>query len=270
MEMNIEKAYAVYFSPTGTTERAVIACAAGTGLPYETIDLTTLKNRQAFGHYFSKTDLMIAGTPVYGGRIPRNLDDFFSGLEGNGAPAVALVVYGNREYEDALMELKIRLEERGFKVIAGAAFIGEHTFSKNIAGGRPDASDLKMAGEFGKKALKAIEKATPGQLTVKGNYPYTARGSDPAKMPIATVALITPTEDCTLCGTCAEECPWGVITVGDNVTIDYTRCLRCLRCVRVCPVGALKINHPGFYAAVAKFEEWMKGRHKEPEVFLPE
>jgi ferredoxin len=270
IEMNIKQAYSIYFSPTGTTEKAANAIAAGTGLPYERIDLTTLKNRQTFRHSFNNNDFVIAGTPVYGGRIPNNLDDFFSGLRGNGAPAVALVVYGNREYEDALIELKIRLEERNFKVIAGSAFIGEHTFSNKIAGGRPDASDLKTAGEFGSKVIREIDKAMRGKLAVKGNYPYVAKGDDPAKMgPAAAAALITATKDCTLCGICAEECPWGAITVGDTVSVDYTRCLRCLRCIRVCPAGALKIDNPDYYAMVTKFEERMSGRHQEPELFLP-
>jgi ferredoxin len=269
--MKIKTVYSIYFSPTGTTEKAANAIATGTGLPYESIDLTRFKNRQTSRHSFSKNDLVIAGTPVYGGRIPINLDDFFSGLSGNGAPVVALVVYGNREYEDALIELKIRLEERGFKVIAAAAFIGEHTYSHQIAGGRPDASDLKTAGEFGGKIIRQIDKATRGKLTVKGNYPYIAMGSDPAKMgPAAAAALVTATGDCTRCGVCADECPWGVITVGDTVSVDYTRCLRCLRCIRVCPAGALKINNPDFYTAIAKFEERMSGRHQEPELFFPE
>jgi ferredoxin/flavodoxin len=269
--MNIKQAYSIYFSPTGTTEKAASAIAAGTGLPYERIDLTTVQSRQTSRRSFSENDLVIAGAPVYGGRIPKNIDDFFSSLNGNGAPAVALVMYGNREYEDALIELKIRLEECGFRVIAGAAFIGEHTFSSKIGGGRPDAIDLKTAEDFGGKVIREIDKVMRGKLTVKGNYPYIFPGADSTTMsPTAKEALVTATEDCTLCGICAEECPWGAITIADIVTVDYTRCLRCLRCVRACPAGALKINNPNYYVALAKFEDKLAGRHQEPELFFPE
>lgn len=269
--MIIKKAYAIYFSPTGTTEKAVTAIAEGTGLPHEKIDLTPMQARQTFKSSFSKNDLVVVGLPVYGGRLPKNLDNFFSGLSGNGTPAIALVMYGNREYEDAIIELKIRLEERGFKVIVGAAFIGEHTFSKNIATGRPNEGDLKIAREFGGKIIREIDKAMAGKLTVKGNFPFTARGFDPVNSgPATTAALVTATDGCTLCGLCAEECPWGVITVDDTVTVDYTKCQRCLRCIRICPSGALKINDPKYYEAVAKFEQWLKGRHREPELFLAE
>jgi ferredoxin len=269
--MDIQKTYAVYFSPTGTTEKAVIAVAEGTGLPTEKLDLTSLKSRVGFSRSFSKKDLVVVGMPVYGGRLPMYLDNFFYGLNGKGAPAIALVMYGNREYEDALIELKIRLEERGFKVIAGAVFIGEHTYSKNIATGRPNAADLKIAQEFGTQVIKGIDKAIASTLTVKGNYPYIAKGSKPTEGgPIFTVALIATTDDCTLCGLCAEECPWGAITMGDKVTTDYTKCLRCLRCIKICPVTARVIPNPKYNEYANKFAEWLKDRRREPELFLAE
>src|SRR4030042_4085254 len=166
--MDIKKVYAVYFSPTGTTEKTSIAIAEGTGIPYEKVDLTTRQARKVFKHTFKKNELTIVGLPVYGGRLPKKLDDFFSGLHGNSSPAIALVLYGNREYEDALIELQLILEKRGFNVIAGAAFIGEHTFSKNIATGRPDAGDLAIARAFGRKSASFIAGDKQGVLTVKG------------------------------------------------------------------------------------------------------
>jgi ferredoxin len=268
--MNTEKAYAVYFSPTGTTERAVTACAEGTGLPYEKIDLTLPKTRQKSDYSFAKTGLVIAGLPVYGGRLPKHLDDFFSGLKGDGTPAAALVMYGNREYEDALIELKIRLEGRGFNVIAGAAFIGEHTFSNKIATGRPDAGDLEIARDFGKKALEAVEKATPGKLTVKGNYPYVVGGFDPTQPRFLTAAAtINTSEDCTRCGLCAENCPWGAIDGDDYAKIDTLKCLRCFRCIKYCPAEAKKVTDPMFYERLREFEKRLNAVRKEPEIFLP-
>ena len=50
-------------------------------------------------------------------------------LQAHNTPAVCVVVYGNRAYDDALLELKDILTERGCRPIAGAAFIGEHSFS---------------------------------------------------------------------------------------------------------------------------------------------
>ena len=63
--------------------------------------------------------------------------------------AVAVVVYGNRDYDDALLELRDWCVAHGFVPVAGAAFIGEHSYSRPdrpIAGGRPDNPDLHKPG----------------------------------------------------------------------------------------------------------------------------
>jgi ferredoxin len=212
--MDIKKACSIYFSPTGTTQKAVTAFTEGLGKPYEKFDLTTPGVRQSFKRSFGSDELVVAGLPVYSGRLPMRLDDFFTGLKGNGAPAVAIVVYGNREYEDALLELKMRLEDNGFKVIAGAAFIGEHTFSSKIATGRPNAEDLDTAREYGKKTISVIGEGISIRLNVKGNYPFVAKGFNPSLPggPLSTYGIIDTTEYCIHCGACVEQCPWGAIS----------------------------------------------------------
>lgn len=66
----------------------------------------------------------------------------------NNCTAIIVVVYGNWDYVDALIELRDIAVKMGFKPIAAAAFIGEHSFSTEdspIAYGRPDISDLNIA-----------------------------------------------------------------------------------------------------------------------------
>lgn len=58
---------------------------------------------------------------------------------------------GNRNYDDALIELRNILEQDGFRTVAGGAFVSEHSFSKTLAAGRPDAKDLASMQEFGSK-----------------------------------------------------------------------------------------------------------------------
>lgn len=271
LDMVLKKVYSMYFSPTGTTEKAVLAFAEGTSLPSEKIDLTLPKIRQTFKRSFTKNALVIVGMPVYGGRLPQSLDDFFSGLNGKDTPAVALVMYGNREYEDALIELKIQLGERGFNVVAGAAFIGEHTFSRNIATGRPNAKDLDIARGFGRKTMKEISQAPSRTLTVKGNYPYAAKGFDPTQPgPLTTFINITTSESCTQCGLCAENCPWGAIDGDDFSVINSTKCYRCFRCIKNCPVNAKEAKDEKFLAFLPQFEMRLNATRKEPELFLPQ
>ena len=269
--MKIKKVYAIYFSPTRTTQKSVLAFVAGTDVPFEDIDLTLPESRRTFNHIFNDDELVVVGLPVYGGRLPKNLEDFFSGLKGNSTPAVAVLAYGNREYDDALIELKMRLEERGFVVRAGAAFIGEHTFSSQIAAGRPDSTDLSIAFDFGRRTLASIEADSDGKLDLKGNYPFVWKGYDPSvHIDFPPHPRLTTTESCTQCGICAEACPWGAIDPEDCKIRDYTKCMICYRCLKNCPPEAIQVTGEKFLTFLPQFIARLNVQRREPELFLPE
>lgn len=102
-------------------------------------------------------ELCVIVTPVYGGRVPALALQRLQRLKGNGAPAILVVVYGNRDYEDALLELRDTAISLGFVPLTAGAFIGEHSYSTPelpIAAGRPDTDDLQQAREFGKNSLE--------------------------------------------------------------------------------------------------------------------
>jgi len=260
--MIINKAVCLYFSPTGNTHRAVAAFAFGTGLPREAIDLTTPRARASFSRAFARDELAVIGLPVYAGRLPPNMEPFFCALQGNGATAVAIVTYGNREYDDALLELQLKLEECGFKVRAAAAFIGEHSLSRKIATDRPDAADLRAALDFGKQTVTSIAGGAGGRPLVKGNHPFTAKGAAPLYRPVTA-------QNCLRCGLCVDNCPFGAISAEDCATINVDKCFYCFRCVKYCPVGAKQFTDEKFLAWLPGFEARLNARRREPELFLP-
>ena len=46
--------------------------------------------------------------------------------------------------------------------------------------------------------------------------------------------------DCIACGACADACPAGAISMGDeHYEIDQDKCLSCGACVDTCPTGAI-------------------------------
>ncbi|MGW8195616.1 MAG: flavodoxin family protein, partial [Desulforhopalus sp.] len=139
--MNINKVWAVFFSPTRTTKKIVEAVLSGiAGNNVGTYDLTY--SAEGIGREFHDDELVVFGVPVYAGRVAPLAVERLAGVRGNKSPAVLVVVYGNRDYEDALIELRDLAEKASFIPVAAAAFIGEHSFSSEdfpIAQGRPDS-----------------------------------------------------------------------------------------------------------------------------------
>jgi flavodoxin len=104
--MNISSATLVYFSPTQTTKKVVEGVARGVRV--DTVEHLDLTPPQAKTRECEEMNdgLAIIGAPVYGGRIPGDVAHRLRRLKGNDTPAVVIVVYGNRAYGDALLELR--------------------------------------------------------------------------------------------------------------------------------------------------------------------
>lgn len=254
--------YAVYFSPTGTT-RTVATEIARTmaqelGADVRTIDFTPSGQHPA-DVVCAKHDVLVFGFPVYAGRVPELLLDKIARFSGDGTPAVVVGLYGNRDYDDALLEAADLLTGRGFDVVAAGAFIGEHSMTPRVATGRPDANDLAIAARFGEDAAKALLAGAHDALSIKGNRPYKDRPA-PADIRPQT------TDACTSCGICAAHCPMGIIDPDEPARVE-AGCLRCNACVKRCPQDAKFFDSEMTNKVVAMLEGNFMSR-KEPELFL--
>lgn len=264
--MKISTAKLIYFSPTRTTRKALEGIAAG--LDVERVEHLDLTRSQAdTAAETVQADLVILGAPVYSGRIPQTAVNRISKLKARNVPAVVVVVYGNRAYEDALLELKDLAEAAGFTPMAAGAFIGEHSFSGEaipIACGRPDEEDMKEATDFGSRIQNKLDGARDladlHPLKVPGNHPYRERHTLPAGSPTTREAL------CSLCGTCADVCPVEAITVGDVVTTDAALCIYCCACIKFCPETARVMMVPKVNEIAEKLSTLCADR-KTPEWF---
>ena len=264
--MEIKKLKLIYFSPTGTSKRTVEAVAKGIHGERDRIDLTP-PEAETIEHKFSGKELIIIAAPVYGGRIPLTAVKRIQNLRGDSTPAVLIVVYGNRAYEDALLELKEITTEIGFKPVAGAAFIGEHSFDTKetpIATGRPDRQDLEKAVAFGEKIRIKVENMTGDipALEVPGKKPYRERWQ--------RAELVSPdtNEDlCVRCGRCAEVCPVAAVEVRDTAETRKESCILCNACVKNCPTEARAMISPH----LLKTALWLHTNYserREPETYL--
>ena len=251
--MNVEKWIIAHFSPTGGTRKVADAIAAGFQVPVEELDLTGEVSPVTLG----EKDALMAVLPVYAGRVPQISLERLSALKGNGQKAVAVVVYGNREYEDALLETRYALEAMGFCVVAAAAFIAEHSIVRSIAAGRPDGEDESLCRQFAADVMAKPEDAAPVQ--VPGNNPY--RELKPSAFHPAA------NESCVRCGACARQCPVGAIPLDDPRQTNNDLCINCMRCVEICPQQCRALPEPFVAAAAGMLREKAAG-YKRPVVFL--
>lgn len=251
--MNIEKWIIAHFSPTGGTRKVADAIAAGLNTPVVEMDLTKEVSSTTLG----ENDGLMAVLPVFAGRVPQISLERLSALKGNGQKAVAVVVYGNREFDDALLETKDALEAGGFRVIAAAAFIAEHSIVRSIAAGRPDAEDEALCRQFAADVMAKADDAAPVQ--VPGNTPYKELKPS-AFHPAAN-------EDCVKCGVCAQHCPVGAIPLDDPSKALNDLCINCMRCVEACPQQCRALPD-AFLNMITQMLNQNAAGYKKPVVFL--
>ncbi len=266
--MDFNSGKLIYFSPTHTTKKIIRAIASVLPLDrFEDLDLTLPDaDRRIFPEVGN--ELTILGTPVYAGRVPAVAARRLKRIQAKGSPVLVVVVYGNREFEDALLELKNIAIQQGFRPFAAGAFIGEHSYSTTkvpIASGRPDESDLKKAMEMGTMVFKKLQRILGLKdwsiRKVPGNFPYKER------MPISNESPRTQETLCTLCGTCATVCPTAAVVLNDSVVTEPELCILCQACVKNCPTGARITEVP----RIKQLAESLHSNHfnrKEPEFFL--
>ncbi|MDY4483131.1 EFR1 family ferrodoxin [Butyricicoccus porcorum] len=274
--MKIQRIRLIYFSATGTTQK-VLRCMGETlaqelGAAVQEDDFTLPAAREQTVACMPD-ELALVGTPVYAGRVPNVLLPYLKGqLTGSGAPAVPIVLFGNRNYDDALIELRDLLEAAGFRTVGGAAFVGEHSFSDILAAGRPDAADLKRAEEFAHALahkVRTLECVPEQPVPVNGQTPirpyYTPR--DRQGNPVNILKVKPKVNDrCDACGLCTEVCPMGSIDRTD--VRKYTGiCIKCGACIKKCPQQARYYDDAGYLYHQHELEEGYT-RRAEIELFL--
>lgn len=260
--MAVTCVHAVYFSGTGTTKKTVTriasAIASALNVPCKVHDYTLSEARQQ-ELSFTAEDLAVVGCPTYAGRVPNLLMPYLRDkVRGSGTLVVPVVLFGNRNYDDALMELSQLLTANGCTVIAGGAFVGEHSFSTTLGAGRPNAADEAEMDAFAAKIAAKLAAEDTSPVTVGGCDPirpyYTPRDRHGNPINILKVKPKTDMEKCGGCGLCAVRCPMGSIDVADVSQVKGV-CIKCCACVKGCPTGAKYFDDAGYLYHKSELEE---------------
>lgn len=268
--------FELMFSPTGGTKKVSAMFAKGLkkamtattakAISQESVVIDLLKRDKDYSACaFSAKDICIVSVPSYGGRVPETAVSRLSQMKGNGARAILLVVYGNRDYDDTFAELQDTLEAAGFVCAAGIAAIAEHSIMHQFATGRPDQEDEEQLKGFAETIWKKLEKQTNTEKTIceeleKQTNTAETDDREEARMPGSSSAgLVLPGnrpyrkydgvpmkpqagKTCTRCGICAKECPAGAIPADNPSKTNTESCISCMRCIAVCPEHARSIS----------------------------
>ena len=187
--------------------------------------------------------------------------------------AVPVVLFGNRNYDDALIELRDILQQDGFRCVAAGAFVGEHSFSRTLGAGRPDDGDMAGQAAFAREICEKLAGQAGTEMapvSVRGETPirpyYTPRDRHGNPINILKVKPKTDPDKCGGCGLCAELCPMGSI---DPADVSQVRgiCIKCCACVKKCPSGAKYFDDPGYLFHQHELED-VYTRRAENEWFV--
>lgn len=254
MNKNIRE---IYFSPSGRTKKLSELFVDNFNGNKKTFDFflkDEIKNQN-----LGEEDLLIVTLPVYAGRIPKICVNKLKKFKGNNTPAIALVAYGNRDYDDALLELSDILKEQGFKILGAAAFITRHSIFPEVAENRPDEEDEIKIKDFANKCKNKLESLEINELEIKGNRPYKEGNKKP----------LMPTGDelCINCGKCVRICPVEAISKNNPRETDKDKCINCTACIYNCPTGSRTYHMEQYKIGYEKFKI-DNAERKEPEIFI--
>lgn len=248
----------ILFSPTGGTARAADILCRGLGDAWEVTDLMDrdIAERRIS---FTPADICVVAVPSFAGRVPKPAGDRLASMKGNQARAILLCAYGNRLYEDTLVELKDILEGAGFRCVGAVAAVTEHSVVRTCAAGRPDKEDEAVLLAFAGQIRAKLEAGEDRAVEVPGNRPYREAGRS-HMMPYGT-------DKCISCGLCAARCPTGAIDGAAPTLTDGDRCIACMACVALCPVGARELD-PAMHAGITRRMTELCAVPRENELFL--
>lgn len=258
--MKIKTLNAVYFSATYTTQKITRWIAQSIKPSFKEYDITRKEIKEDV--FFDTNDLVIIGVPVYAGRVPAKAARSIQRLKGSDSPVILVAVYGNRAYEDALIELQDLAESNFFKVISIGAFIGRHSIFTPLAKERPDQDDQSCAVKFATESVALLSNTKDimsiPTIHTPGNRPYKPHGQYPIFPSVNDL--------CNKCGKCSTLCPSKAIPEKSPDTTDTSICFSCGRCLIICPKKA-RVFEGDLYNEKLDFFINSYSERKQPELF---
>lgn len=250
------KIHALYFSPTGGTKKVLDVICSAWDCQNEYVNLSDI-SKADISISFDENDICIVAVPSFSGRVPQFIIPILQQLHGNKTKAILICTYGNRAFDDTLLELKDTLEQADFLCYCAIAAVTRHSVMPKYGAGRPDFDDIEELKQYAVQCWEILNKpSTP--MDIPGNRPYR----DYISIPIHPKA----DRHCNECGLCYRKCPVHAIPDSNYRKCDPDICISCLQCVTVCPKNARHVNALILKAAEIKMKKLCSG-HKPNLLF---
>ncbi len=240
------------FSPTGQSKACALAVANATKQEFVEFDVTHfIQRRKPLA--LADTTLIVA-YPVYGGRVPVLFAEYLAkSVTCTNCKAVAIATFGNRAFEDALVEMEDILFAKGVPLIGAASLGCQHSYTDKVGSKRPDIEDFQLLDR-----LAVYLSGKTGTISPPGNRPYKMDMpvADPPYMPKPKVeGWIIPDQLYALCPT------------GALAKRDPALCIHCCACIQLSK-HELQMDNPWFTNFTSFLEQSFQKR-VDSELYLP-
>jgi ferredoxin len=250
------RAVIFYYSSTGNTRLACQYLAQQIkDVAIELIDITTNT-----GINMSFYDVVGFATSTFHMGVPPLMENFIQQLSTQyNKPAFVFNTYGAMSGR-TLKNLAKLVSECGFNVIAGHSLLTPENYPLFILKGwanedAPNGKEMEKFQQFIAQLnsqlamIQAGRPVEPAKIKI-GFFNSLMRPASVAKSKKKMGRLSVDDLICTECGTCADSCQYGAITLNPNPVFDTTRCHGCWTCFNHCPEQAIytsKIRGEGHY-----------------------
>ena len=248
----------IYFSPTNTTKNILHKIVEEMAMKIDKEYNLTNYEYKDFSFIFNNENILL-GFPVYSGRVPITALNRFSNIKGKNSRIIICATFGNRNYDNALMEIYELFKNNGFNIIGLIAVVTQHSFVKSIGKNRPNEEDSIYIKSFSKKMVEKIDGNIKESVKYEIIKPYREYQTIPIKP--------KGNRNCKKCGFCIKLCPENAINKTNPRKTQKTKCISCLRCVKYCPNGSRDLTSIEKYIS-KKFIESKCKENKKTEIII--
>lgn len=218
----MENIWHIYWSPTYSSYKVGTRIVKQLSKERNELDLCQYQSSVTI-----ENGLCVFAMPCYGGRIPQVALQRLQHIRGIHSLAIICVTFGNRDFEDALLELKDSVENLGFDVVGACAIVTEHNIMHVYGTGRPDEQDFLNIDHFVREVKMKIKTHEQRYLELPGQRPYKVWHAH-------IVPIVFEESQCVQCGLCASQCPMNAISK-ETFKTNMDLCINCMRCISICP-----------------------------------